>query len=172
MENEHDVEHDELWSRNSQCQANENGVEYDAEFENEDPRQLCGILFCCQPPGSGIVMLIGIIENRMTPLAAGRCLLVGLVTVRLRTGPGAVLVSMVHAEIDIVSMLSPDLSVSQGNELRSVSERFVSLFENHSTSTKNRAKTAMRAIPSGHGYAVIGPDKHPSPSASFAGARS
>lgn len=30
----------------------------------------------------------------------------------------------------------------------------------------------MRAIPSGHGYFVIGPDRQPSPSASFAGARS
>lgn len=40
------------------------------------------------------------------------------------------------------------------------------------SSTKKRRKIAIRAMPSGHEYAVIGPVKHSLPSASLAGARS
>lgn len=39
-------------------------------------------------------------------------------------------------------------------------------------STKNRTKTDMRQMPSTHGYSVIGPVRHSSVKASFAGASS
>ena len=45
MEDENDVEDVEFVASDSESQSNEDGMEDDAEFEDENSRHLCGIVF-------------------------------------------------------------------------------------------------------------------------------
>ena len=65
MEDEDDVEGVELLTGDGQGQANEDGVEYDAEFEDEDGRHLGGVVFSCRL----ILMYSGLVDVVLTGVA-------------------------------------------------------------------------------------------------------
>ena len=70
MEDKDDVEGVELFTSDGQGQANEDGVEYDAEFEDEDGCHLGGVVFSCRLilvcSGLVDVMLTGVAEMVVT----------------------------------------------------------------------------------------------------------
>lgn len=63
MEDEHNVEHGELFAGNRQRQANKDRVEDDAELEDEDARQLRSVLLRSLLSRCRVVMLIGILDD-------------------------------------------------------------------------------------------------------------
>ena len=62
MENKHDIESLELLARNRQGQADEDGVEDDAEFEDKDSRHLRSVVFMALSAKAHVVGLwVGVV---------------------------------------------------------------------------------------------------------------